>query len=382
MKPDDKIVSTPCFEAFARSAQDAIIIVNDKAKIVFWNNGAENILGFKYEDVIGQNMEFLVPKRFLKLHHKRFFSAVKVRKTNLLPAIEVLILTKTGEELITEFTLSSWVEGHKMYFTAIVRDVTDRKRAERQLKNTEAKMVENAKLATLGEMAGSIAHEINNPLSIITNIIPKQIKALNDPRVPEDIRKDMIKRIKMNDTAVKRMIKIIRGLKTFARDGSKDPLEMIKVNDLFEDTLEFCKTKLINSNIKLDLICQEDLVVNCRPTQLSQVILNLLHNSRDAIENLDDKWIKIETKCNSGENTFITITDSGNGIPIEIQSKMLQPFFTTKEFGKGTGLGLSISKGIVEDHGGKFYIDNDCPNTKFVIELPGCYCEMKNKEAA
>jgi signal transduction histidine kinase len=106
------------------------------------------------------------------------------------------------------------------------------------------------------------------------------------------------------------------------------------------------------------------------------VILNLLNNSVDAISELKEKWIEIVV-AETASCIEVKITDSGRGIPKEIQNKIFNPFFTTKVVGKGTGLGLSISKGIIEAHGGHFQINNECPNTQFVIQLPKCQNQKK-----
>ena len=110
------------------------------------------------------------------------------------------------------------------------------------------------------------------------------------------------------------------------------------------------------------------MLVNCRRIEISQVLIILLNNSFDAICKRKERWVKVEAK-DLGDATEISVTDSGDGIPLEIQEKILTPFYTTKEVGEGTGLGLSIGKGIIDGHSGRFYIDNNSPNTKFIIEL-------------
>ena len=112
-----------------------------------------------------------------------------------------------------------------------------------------------------------------------------------------------------------------------------------------------------------------------RPFQIVQVLVNLLNNACDAIHNQEPRWIKVAAETND-ELLLLTVTDSGDGIPDDIHSRMMEPFFTTKGAGLGTGLGLSLSKGIVEDHGGRLDYDGVSPNTRFVIILP-----MKQKEA-
>lgn len=121
--------------------------------------------------------------------------------------------------------------------------------------------------------------------------------------------------------------------------------------------------------MKLDLKDIEGLKIEGRPAQLSQVILNLISNAVDAIMHQPEKWVELKITLQN-EMIIFSVTDSGNGIPKEVAEKIMQPFFTTKEIGKGTGLGLSISKGIVEDHQGKFYYDENCKNTRFCVEIP------------
>jgi signal transduction histidine kinase len=111
------------------------------------------------------------------------------------------------------------------------------------------------------------------------------------------------------------------------------------------------------------------LAIECRPSQIEQVIINLLNNAFDAVSPLSDKWVRLDF-TNFHDKIQIAVTDSGEKISPEIVEKLMLPFFTTKEIGKGTGLGLSISKGIVEDHQGKMYFDSFSSHTRFVVELP------------
>ena len=128
--------------------------------------------------------------------------------------------------------------------------------------------------------------------------------------------------------------------------------------------------KIKIKQIKIEHNIDPNLQVLVKPTQLSQVFMNLINNSIDAIENLPDPWIKIESEVTPDQYIMIRFTDSGNGIPHHIVEKIMQPFFTTKEIGKGTGLGLSISKGIIEEHKGQFSYDENALNTTFEIKIP------------
>lgn len=227
-----------------------------------------------------------------------------------------------------------------------------------------------SKMSALGEMAGGIAHEINNPLAIIGMKI-EQLKDRIDEKEEFEIE-DLKLALEVIKRTTNRIAKIVSGLRFFARDGRELPVVTINLDSIIEDTLSFCSEKMRLDNIKLTVnrsYLNENIFLECRAVEISQVLLNLLNNSSDAISNLSIKWIQLNIIENS-DTVEINVIDSGAGIPKELQSKIMQPFFTTKEVGKGTGLGLSISRGIIESHSGNFYIAPDCENTKIVMILP------------
>lgn len=229
-------------------------------------------------------------------------------------------------------------------------------------------VLSSAKLSSLGEMASGIAHEINNPLTIISVRCQNLIRIAQSDEISKEV---LIKNLDEINQTVKRMSKIIKGLKTFARDASRDNIEVVSVNEVIESTLSFCQEKFNHAKIdlKFDPKRSEDLLIECRPTEISQVLLNLLNNASDAIDELESKWIEVQV---AEEKSFvkISIIDSGSGIPPSIEHRIMEPFFTTKDPGKGTGLGLSISLGIIKAHGGNLYVDQNCKNTCFVVEVP------------
>jgi C4-dicarboxylate-specific signal transduction histidine kinase len=232
-----------------------------------------------------------------------------------------------------------------------------------QLEEQRKQAIQSAKLSSLGEMAGGIAHEINNPLTIIGSHakILKRSNTTNDPKINESLDKIIV--------TTNRIAKIIKGLRSFSRDSFNDPYAPTSIAKIVSGTLELCHEKLKTNSIILKVSVPEDLEANCQEIQIAQVLMNLISNSVDAIEFLDDKWIEISAYDINNQIKLI-VTDSGNKIPDEISEKIMLPFFTTKEVGKGTGLGLSISKGIVESHNGKFCFDKKAEHTTFVIELP------------
>lgn len=249
----------------------------------------------------------------------------------------------------------------------VVQDVSERVRAEKTILEQQIRAAGASKMAALGEMAAGIAHEINNPLAIITG----HVQQLKDMVESNDLDKESMVEVadKVDQTAL-RISKIIRSLRFFARDGQEDPFEEASVREIVKDTLEFCRQRFLSHAIDLRVReISENLIVECRAVQIGQVLLNLLNNAHDAIESLPERWIELTVE-DLGSQVKIAVVDSGAGIAASIRTRILEPFFTTKEMGKGTGLGLSISRGIMESHHGKLYLDADWPHTRFVMEIP------------
>lgn len=229
----------------------------------------------------------------------------------------------------------------------------------------------SSRMSSLGEMAGGIAHEINNPIMIIktaSNLLKKLIESGDT-----DINRlnNFFDKI---DKTTDRITKIIHGLLTLSRDTSNENCTLFQMSDVLGDVLALCAERFKAHGILIKINLEDEafkVQTYGRRIQYSQVLLNLMHNSFDAIEHLEERWVSITCDYKAQEKKIIVrVTDSGHGIPQDIQDKVMQPFFTTKEVGKGTGLGLSLSMAIIKNHNGEFYIDHNAPNTTFVIVLP------------
>ena len=233
----------------------------------------------------------------------------------------------------------------------------------------ELRILQSSRMASLGEMASAIAHEINNPLAIISGQIDLLRSYVARGEVPKEKLMTAMERI---DKMALRVAVIIRGLRTFSRDGSGDPIETVSLGTLIDDTVALCQARFLNHRVNLTVSIDkdsQDVNFECRPTQISQVLVNLLNKAFDAAKDRPERRVNLDAEA-LGDFVQTRVTDSGAGIPPEIQDKVMQPFFTTKSIGEGTGLGLSISLGIVSAHDGKLSIDKACPNTRFVILLP------------
>ncbi len=252
-------------------------------------------------------------------------------------------------------------------YALVAQDLTEQQRAASEIERQRAKFVASSRMASLGEMAAGLAHEVNNPLAIIQGFARQLERDISKDRFDRD---RWIKAISNILLTTDRIAKIVSGLRTFARVGDTDPLDTVPVAQIVKDSTALYLSKLIDNGVRVEIAeIPEDLLLECRSTQISQVLLNLFSNSFDAIAEKEDKWIRLECESD-GETLCIRLVDSGDRIPDEVAEKLMQPFFTTKEVGKGTGLGLSVSAGVIRGHGGTFIFDRSAVNTTFVIKIP------------
>jgi signal transduction histidine kinase len=236
-----------------------------------------------------------------------------------------------------------------------------------ELVATRAKAEYSSKLASLGQMAAGIAHEVNNPLTIIQGSA-SIIKRLAS-EVPLDVEgiQDFADKLVITS---KRISKTIQSLKALSRNGENDPLVAVSIGQIFLDCLNISNQKFKNLNISLSLPqLDHDILVKGREVQLGQVLLNLLNNACDAVESCPEPWVKIDV-LEDAEFVFINVQDSGPGISPQVRGKLMEPFFTTKQVNKGTGLGLSISKTIMGDHQGELILLEDLRHTTFQMKIP------------
>ncbi len=247
---------------------------------------------------------------------------------------------------------------------------------ERALVNVELKdMLHNtSRLTALGGMAGEIAHEINNPLTVIL-LNNQQIK--NKLNINNQLRDEdkiyFLNKFDVIEKMSRRMSKIVTVLKASYRSTEHDSYVESSINEILEDAKFLCEIKASKQDIKLNVFNKDGdghLMVNCRPVQITQIVQNLIINSIDQLEHSHEKWINVSFEKNDQAFVEIKVVDSGLGVDEDLQSKIFEALFTTKIDNCGTGLGLSISKRLAEEHGGYLKLDAQAKNTTFVLGLP------------
>ena len=239
---------------------------------------------------------------------------------------------------------------------------------EKKLHDESALLNHASKMASLGEMASGIAHEINNPLGIAVGMLQqaiKNIKKINNPELS-----GIEKIISTTLFSLERITKIVHGMRVISRQTGSDAYELVSLDQIFNNSTIFYQEKLKNRNTELSIASIPEINIRCNETQISQLVINLIGNSSDAIEQLEERWIRIGFELIEKDKKIkIIFTDSGKGIPKEVLSKIMQPFFTTKAPGQGTGLGLTIVNKIVQEHKGNFEYNQESLNTQFIVTL-------------
>ncbi len=223
-------------------------------------------------------------------------------------------------------------------------------------------MIQNSKMASLGEMSSGVAHEINNPLAIIEGAIRLMPNYLTDPE-------KLASKLEVIKKSCGRISKIVSGLQRFSRSGGTVDYSLASLDAIIREVLTITDSKARRHQVPVTMTCDSKFVIFCNEIEIEQVLINLVNNGIDAVKSDRTKWIKIDVN-EEPDSYLMSVIDSGTGIHHSVQQKIFEPFFTTKNQGEGTGLGLSISRGILSDHKATISVAEDCPNTCFHIRFP------------
>jgi PAS domain S-box-containing protein len=337
------------------------------------NNSYLEYFGINPQQILGQHFKDVLGEGFFKRNTEKLnqvLSGQAVTFETMLPH------TKDQSRHMLAHLIPQFKNEKVDGFLSVLMNISEIKKMEIEKEVLQAQVAESARLSALGEMAGGVAHEINNPLAIIKGkaaVLKRKIELNISDKEP--ILKDALS----IENTVDRISKIIQGLRNYSRNAENDAFEMTNVQSIIDDTLILCREKFKMALVEIKMKNMIDIQFQCRSAQISQIFMNLLSNSYDAILNLNEKWIEIEMRDDK-DFIFLRFKDSGAGIDADVSKKIMNPFFTTKEVGKGTGLGLSISVGIAESHGGSLkYLPSE-KNTTFELILKKNH-HLKSKTA-
>jgi two-component system, LuxR family, sensor kinase FixL len=358
------------FRLVVEAAPNAMIMVNTEGRITLANTQAEAVFGYTREELIGRPIEMLVPERF-RPHHMGYrhdyFGDARARPIGA--SRELFGRRKDSSEVPVEIGLNPIHTSEGLFVLASIIDISERKQAELERARQRSEMAHLSRVATLGELSGSLAHELNLPLTaILSNAQAAQrILANGEGDFAEfrEILNDIV-------TEDKRAGEVIRRLRLLLKKGEAQQ-HSLRINKVVRDVLTLMRSDLINQKVAVDIELARNLpAVTGDPIQLQQVLLNLVVNACDAMTGCKtpERRLHIRTGIENGSSAVIvSVTDRGGSIPEEKMEQIFEPFFTTKA--QGMGLGLSICRNIIAAHRGKLWATNNADRgATFYFSVP------------
>ncbi len=330
-----------------QSAMDAVITVDQSQRIQVFNRTAEQMFRCPASEALGQPLNRFIPERFRQAHdrHVQEFGHTGVTSRSMSRPGILWGLRGDGEEFPIEATISQIGTQDEKLFTVILRDITERLRAEQFIHEAEERLRGAEALAATGKMAATLAHEINNPMAAITNLA---YIIRTNPKLPVRLRPQA----ELLDQELKRVTHIVHQTLGLYREQAAPP-QAVRLGEVVDEVLELYKENL--SGFAIDKRYESDGLMMGNRAELYQLVSNLILNVTEAVR--DDRSLKIHLSQSldwqdlTRSGIRLVIADSGTGIPPEVRPHIFKPFFTTKQQ-KGTGLGLFVAQWVAAKHGG------------------------------
>jgi two-component system NtrC family sensor kinase len=352
--------------AITASALDCIIAIDETGLVIEFNPAAEQTFGYKRADAIGRPIgELIVPPALRQRHTEGFQRYLQTGKANVLDRrIEIDGMRADGSTFPVELTITEVRLPHRRLFTAHLRDLTAAREAQLEIERHRDALHQSEKLAALGSLLAGVAHELNNPLSIVIgNALMLQTEA-------ERVSPALAERAQRIQAAAERCGRIVRSFLAMARQRKTQP-RSVQVEVLIGSALQLLAYGLRSAGVEIEQTIAPGLPsVFCDPDQMTQVLTNLLVNAQQALEEEPQpRRVRVSATAD-GDFVVVEIADNGPGIPDNLRSRVFDPFFTTKPVGSGTGVGLAVSRGIVEAHGGSLTLARSDRGATFLLRLP------------
>ncbi len=339
-------------QAMLEASHESVITVDDHGIVMEFNQAAESVFGYSRQDAIGKPMsELILPEPERAQNQAAFlrFVASDVKKHQTYRK-EMEVMRRDGSVFPVEITLREVDLIGQRLVTAYFRDLTAQRNADQEIMRQREILQRNEKLSALGALLAGVAHELNNPLSVVVGQAQLLRETEQEPRV--------LKRAEKIAHAADRCAKVVSTFLSMARQ--KPPQRtLVNLNEVVEDALSLLEYGLRSRGISLSVELQPGLpLLHADSDQLHQVVTNLVINAQHALQDVERRELKIGTCSLSDGVVQLSVADSGPGVPEDIHHRIFEPFFTTKSMGVGTGLGLSVCNGIVEAHGGSLSLSD------------------------
>jgi two-component system NtrC family sensor kinase len=345
------------------SSVDGIIVTNMKGNILMFNKGAENILGYQAEEVVGKMKIRSIYQLGVAEEVMEKLRSPDYGGVGKLTSFPILHRRKDGE--LIEGDLSAALiydeKGKEIASVGIFKDLRERLRIERELQKTQQALLHSEKLAAMGRLTSQIAHELNNPIYGIMNTLE-----LLKTEIPPESKRRRILDLSLSE--IQRLSEMLRNMLSFSKP-EEEKRRPVKINELIEGILLVMEKQMRESNIQVETSFNPDIPeIMASTNQMRQVMLNILKNAKEAMPKGGTLFVRTSREDN---RVLIHIQDTGMGVPEEIRDKIFEAFFTTKQKVKGVGLGLSVCYGIIKDHGGDIKVESEeGKGTTFTIRLP------------
>jgi PAS domain S-box-containing protein len=346
------------------TASDAVISIDESSAIQFANPATVRVFGFELGELIGKPLTMLMPEVLRKVHESGFKRYLATGQRHIdWQATELTGLRKNGEEFPVEVSFGELIEdGHRL-FSGFIRDISERK----AFQVTQAELARVSRLTTMGELAASIPHEVNQPLTAVTNNANACLRLLANRNLEPEVLRQALEEIVADAT---RASAVVGRIRSFIKKMPAEKSEL-DINEVIREVLTLAGRELYENQIVLECQLTEGIPsMLADRIQLQQVLLNLIMNGIEAMTQVANRprLIWVQSQIDESGDVLIAVRDSGSGLALEAD-RVFTPFFTTKE--NGMGMGLPISRSLIEGHGGRLWAGANVPHgAVFFFTLP------------